>query len=153
MIDAALMDATVAAAKASPRRRKNFNLHPNEADASNRLLNAVEPGSYIAPHRHLDLTKDESFVVLRGRFGLLCFDEDGRVTHKATMAPGTDLVGADIPAGVFHSLVALEPGSVFFETKAGPYCAIQDKERAPWAPREGDAGAAEYLAWMEGLFR
>ena len=153
LIDASLMDATTAAAQSSPRRRRNFNLHSNECDVSNRLLNAVEPGSYIPPHRHLDPTKDESFVVLRGRLGLLCFDADGKVTLKATMAAGTDVVGADIPMGIFHSLVSLEPGSLFFETKAGPYCAIADKERAPWAPHEGDPGAVAYLTWMESLFR
>ncbi len=57
--------------------RKNYNFHRNEADVSNRLLNAIEPGSYVVLHRHLDATKDETFVVLRGRFGLVLFDESG----------------------------------------------------------------------------
>jgi cupin fold WbuC family metalloprotein len=80
LIDAALLDATSSKARGSARLRMNHNFHLSEAEPANRLLNAVEPGSYVTPHRHLDPAKDETFVVVRGRFGLVCFDESGAVT-------------------------------------------------------------------------
>lgn len=153
LIDSHLLDETSQAARSSPRRRKNHNFHVSEAERANRLLNAMEPGSYIQPHRHLDPGKDETLVVVRGRFGLVLFDEAGNVARTAILASGADAVGANLPHGTYHTLVSLEPGSVFFEAKAGPYAPIGDAERAPWAPREGEPGAGEYLAGLERLFR
>lgn len=152
LIDNHLLDETSEAARTSPRRRKNHNFHVSEAEVSNRLLNAVEPGSYIQPHRHCDPNKDETVVVVRGRFGLVLFDETGDVVRTIVLAAGADVVGANIPHGTYHTLVSLQPGSVFFEAKAGPYSPITDAERAPWAPPEGEPSAVEYLARLERLF-
>ena len=153
LIDAALLDATTGRARTSARRRMNHNFHASDADPANRLLNAIEPGSYVAPHRHLDAAKDETFVVLRGRFGLVCFDEGGAITNAALLDAQGPVVGADVPSGTFHTLLSLAPGSIFFEVKAGPYVRIADKDWAPWAPREGEPEAAAYLAQLETLFR
>lgn len=153
LIDNHLLDGTSEAARTSPRRRKNHNFHASEAESVNRLLNAVEPGSYIQPHRHFDPNKDETFVVVRGRFGLVLFDNAGNVVRTAILAAGADAVGANIPHGIYHTLVSLQPGSVFFEAKAGPYAPIRDAERAPWAPGENEPAAVEYLAGLEQLFR
>ena len=153
LIDQLLLDQTSEAAAASPRRRKNYNFHTPEAEGANRLLNAVEPGSYIQPHRHFDPNKDETFVVVRGRFGLVLFDAAGGVARTATLVAGSAVVGANVPHGTYHTLVSLQPGSVFFEAKAGPFVPISDAERAPWAPREGGPGASEYLTELERLFR
>jgi cupin fold WbuC family metalloprotein len=144
-IDAALLARLGEAARESPRRRRNHNFHRSDAAPANRLLNAVEPGSYIAPHRHLDPSKDETFVVLRGSFVLVLFDDAGGVTDARVLRAGGETLGATVPAGTFHTLVALESGSVIFEAKAGPYRPLTDEERAPWAPREGDPEAAAYL--------
>ena len=152
LISRASLDSLSTEARGSARRRKNNNFHA-EADPANRLLNAVEPGSYVQPHRHLDPSKDETFVVVRGSFGVVFFDASGAVTQTAVAQAGGDVLGADIPHGVYHSLVALEPGSVFFEAKAGPYAPISDAERAPWAPKEGEPGVAAYLEQLECLFR
>jgi len=152
LIDSKLLSKAAAAAADSPRRRKNFNFHTPEHEGANRLLNAVEPGSYVQPHRHLDADKDETLVVVRGSFGLVFFDQTGNVTQTAVAKAAGDVVGVNIPHGTYHSLVALEPGSVFFEAKAGPYVPIADAERAPWAPREGEAQVAAYLRKLEGLF-
>jgi cupin fold WbuC family metalloprotein len=152
LIDAALLDATSAAARGSARLRMNHNFHLSEAEPANRLLNAIEPGSYVTPHRHLDPAKDETFVVLRGRFGLVCFDEQGNVMHKVVLEPGGPALGANVPHGTFHTLLSLAPGSVFFEAKGGPYAKISDKDWAPWAPREGDPAASAYLAKLRALF-
>lgn len=152
IIDQATLDRISLQAKQSPRRRKNFNFHESENARSHRLLNAIEPGTYIPPHRHLDPHKDESMLMVRGRMGALFFDADGNVTQQVVLGAGGAAVGINIPHGVFHSLVALEPGTVFFESKAGPYAMLTADERAPWAPQEGAPEAGAYLAWMEKHF-
>ncbi len=152
IIDSELLNRVSVLAKESPRRRKNYNFHASETDISSRLLNAVEMDSYIPPHRHNDATKDETLVALRGRLGAVFFDDRGVVTGKTTLEPAGEAVGINIPHGVFHTLVALTPGSVFFEAKAGPYRALTPEETAPWAPREGAPQAAAYLEEIKRLF-
>lgn len=151
-IDRALLDEVSAEAQASSRLRKNRNFHAAETDASHRLLNAVEPGTYIAPHRHLDPAKDESIIILRGRLGAVLFDERGAVTSHAVLGPGGDVVGINVPRGTYHAVIALQPATVFLEAKAGPYVPLTADERAPWAPAEGDARVQDYLRRLEALF-
>lgn len=153
ILDQQLLDHVSAAAQESPRRRRNFNLHLSEADASHRLLNGIEPDSYIPPHRHLSADKDETIIALRGRLGVVFFDEAGNVADAAIIEPDGHAVGVNIPHGVFHSLVALEAGSVFFEAKAGPYQALLPQEKASFAPAEGAPDAANYLAELKKLFQ
>jgi cupin fold WbuC family metalloprotein len=112
----------------------------------------MEPDSYVMPHRHLDANKDETIVALRGRFGLVLFDENGQVASTAVLGADQAALGVDIAHGTFHTIVALEPGSVFFEAKAGPYVAITEAERAAWAPAEGTLEAAAYLEKLRALF-
>jgi len=152
IIQRSLLDQVSVQARASPRLRKNYNFHAAETALSHRLLNAVEPDSYIPPHCHDDVSKDETIIVLRGRLGVVFFDGRGNITKKALLTPGSDSMGVDIPHGVFHTLVALASGSVFFEAKAGPYVPLTPEERAPWAPTENDSQAAAYLARLKQLF-
>jgi cupin fold WbuC family metalloprotein len=152
LIDAALLDAVSAEAKASPRLRKNRNFHPADDHPGHRLLNAMEPGSYIQPHRHLDPLKDETMVVLRGCLGLVTFDATGQVLRGVILGPGGAALGVDIPHGIWHTVLALGPNTVFLEAKAGPYLPLTEEEKSSWAPAEGSAGVAAYLAWLEGLF-
>jgi cupin fold WbuC family metalloprotein len=166
VIDNALLDSVCAAAAASPRRRKNHNLHASDDALAHRLLNAVQPDSYIAPHRHLDPAKDETFVVLRGLMGLLIFDDAGNIIEKIKVSAGTQsagadgtasnaangALGADIPAGTWHTSFALAPDTVILEAKAGPYQPLSEAERAPWAPAENAPEAPAQLAAWQGLF-
>jgi len=147
-----LLDDISSQAQASPRQRKNYNFHASESDTCNRLLNAIEPDSYIQPHCHHDAAKDETLVAVRGRLGVIFFDEHGAVTATAVLAPAGESVGVNIPHGMYHTLVALEPGSVFFEAKAGPYVPLTSREKASWAPAEGEPRAASYLAELTRLF-
>lgn len=151
-IDRALLDALSAEAAAAPRRRRNRNFHVELAETCHRLLNAIEPGSYVVPHRHLDPARDETILCVRGRLGLVVFDDAGGIAATRLLEPGGDSVGVNLPAGTWHSLVALTPGTVMFEAKAGPYVPPSPADVAPWAPREGDASAAAYLARLEGRF-
>lgn len=154
-IDGALLDAVSAQAAAGPRGRKNYNFHAADDAPAHRLLNAIEPGSYVAPHCHLGHGKDETFLVVRGRLGLVVFTSTGEVAQTFALAPlGADggTAGVDIPRGTFHSVVALAPGTVFFEAKAGPYAPSTPEERAAWAPAEGTPEAAEYYRKLVALF-
>ena len=145
LIDPADLDALSRDALTNPRRRQNLNLHADSTDPCQRLFNAVEPESYIRPHRHTDPPKPECFVAVRGRFQLLLFDDGGKVTERFDLAPDGPVVAIDLPAGAWHGIIALEPGSIFFETKPGPYVALTDKDFAPWAPAEGSAETKAYL--------
>jgi cupin fold WbuC family metalloprotein len=152
IIDGSLLNTVSAQARESSRQRKNHNLHKSHEDKCHRLLNAMEPSSYIRPHRHLDPEKDESVVILSGRLGVIAFDDNGTVTQRTLLAPRGDAVAANVPSGVFHTFVSLENGTVFFEAKAGPYKPITEEEFAPWAPGEGSAEAPAYLEEMKKLW-
>jgi cupin fold WbuC family metalloprotein len=153
LLDGDVLDAISEEARRHPRRRLNANLHAMD-DTVHRLLNAVEPGTYIRPHRHLTPPKGETCLVVRGALGLVLFDESGAVAATRTLTADPALeFGADIPAGVLHAFVALEPGTVFFEVKAGPYVAPPAADLPAWAPAEGEAGAAAYEERLRRLFR
>ncbi len=152
IINEAMLNALSQDAVSSQRRRKNLNFHREDAAVCNRLLNAIEPESYVQPHRHLDGNKDEAVILLRGRLGVLFFSEEGEVAMSAVLDPAKGMYGIDIPHGRIHTLVSLERGTVFFESKAGPYVPIGESERAAWAPREGDKDAAAYLDGLRKLF-
>lgn len=152
IITTALLDEVSQEAAASVRRRKNRNFHLGVDASCHRLLNAIEQDSYIPPHRHQDAAKDESIIVLRGRLGIVFFDERGQVSQTALLEPGGAALGVDIPHGCYHSVLCLAPGSVFFEAKAGPYAPLLPEEEAPWAPGEGEPMVPEYLASLRKLF-
>lgn len=152
IIDQHQLDVLSAQARENPRLRKNHNLHPSDDFCCHRLFNAIEPGSYIRPHRHLDPAKDETFVIIRGKLGVVMFGESGEVAGTALLTPGGHAVAVDIPRGRFHTAVSLEPGTIFFEAKAGPYLPLSDAEKSSWAPEEGTPEAADYLAELKSLF-
>ena len=153
IIDTRLLDALSEQAAAASRLRKNFNFHLHDSAPANRLLNAIEPDSYVQPHRHLDPAKDETLVVLRGAVGMVLFDDGGAILQHAVLRAGSGAIGVDIPSATWHTFVALEPGSVIFEAKAGPYAPLGRGEKASWAPGEGDPTAMAYLGRLSSLFR
>jgi cupin fold WbuC family metalloprotein len=138
-------------ARTSPRLRKNHNLHPSDESRCHRLLNAIEPASYIRPHRHLDPEKDEAFILLSGRLGVIRFSDAGAVTEMVVLSRENGNLAADVPHGVFHTAVSLEPGTVFFEAKAGPYLPLAEAEIAAWAPHEADNAVSAYLDQLRAL--
>lgn len=108
-----------------------------------RFLNVMAAGTYVAPHRHTDPPKSESFVVLQGEVAFFTFDDSGAIATQHIL--GREVVGIDVQPGVWHTLAVLTPYAVCFEVKPGPYSAANDKDFATWAPREGETGAASYL--------
>ena len=145
-IEDRLLDAASARARAGARRRHMHNFHRDAAEPIQRMLNALEPESYVQPHRHRPGSEVEIFVGLRGRLGVLAFDEAGAVCAAFVLDPAGPVRGIEIPAGIWHTILALEPGTVVYEVKAGPYDPARAKEPAPWAPPEGDPRATGYLA-------
>lgn len=119
IIDKDLLDTVSNEAKESPRLRKNYNFHQSLDDKCHRFLNAVEPGTEVPIHRHP--TKDESFVLLRGRVRVTTHNDDGSIKDGVILNPTEGLYGVDIPKGVWHKVESLESGSVFFECKEGPF--------------------------------
>jgi cupin fold WbuC family metalloprotein len=152
LIDRTLLDSLTAEAERAPRRRKSRNFHPGDAYPAHRLLVAMEPESYVAPHRHLDPDKDETLIVVRGCLGVVIFRAENAVDRSILLQAGGEAIGIDIPHGVLHTVVALAAGTVFFEAKAGPYVPIAEAERAPWAPAEGTPEAVDYQEELRALF-
>jgi len=144
LLDARLFESLVERARTSKRQRTNHNFHRTMEENPHRFLNVMMRGTYVAPHRHLDPPKSESFVILSGLAAFFCFDDAGQVIQKQIL--GKDPVGVDIAPGVWHSIAVLSDYAICFEVKPGPYLASNDKDFAPWAPREGDPRAEAYLA-------
>ena len=137
--------AAIEFSRTSPRRRVIAPLHKQASDPLQRMLNAVQPDSYIPPHRHLDPPKAEAWVLLRGSLAFFTFEDDGHVRDCVRVAAGGDPFGVDLVPGIYHTFIALEPDTVIYEVKAGPYAAADAKSFAPWAPSEGDSRAEAYM--------
>ena len=119
IIDEYLLDKVSRLAKQSDRLRMNYNFHQSLDDKCHRFLNAVEPETMVEIHRHP--TKDESFVLLRGRVRVNTYNDDGTVIESVVLCPEEGLYGVDIPKNIWHNVESLESGSVFFECKEGPF--------------------------------
>lgn len=149
IINEHLLDETREKALQSPRLRMNYNFHERLDDPVNRLLNAMEPGTYLPPHRHLNPDKDETFLILRGKVALFTFDDEGNITEKLVMDPKAGVYGADIQAGTWHTLLVMEPGSVVFEAKPGPFAPLSPENLGPWSPKADDEeGVRTYLEYL-----
>ena len=119
-ITQALLDSLTAQAKASPRLRMNMDLRNSAEDGSQRMLNAIEPGSLLPIHRHRSTS--ETVVCLRGRLVWEYYDELERVcTETVELSPNGAVVALNVPAGQWHTVRALESGSVILEMKNGGY--------------------------------
>ena len=118
-IDNLLLDKLTAQAKESPRLRMNLDLRNSDADSSQRMLNAIEPGSVVPVHRHRGTS--ETLVVLRGRVVEEYYSSEGDVVATFELAAGGPLCALNIPAGQWHALRALESGTVILEMKDGAY--------------------------------
>ena len=115
-----LLDKLTEQAKASPRLRMNYDLRNSETDQSQRMLNAIEPGSPMPIHRHQKTS--ETVVCLRGRLVWEFYDELERVcTEAIELTPNGQVVALNVPAGQWHTVHALESGSVILEMKNGKY--------------------------------
>lgn len=123
-IDTAFLDALTEQAKVSPRLRMNHDLRNVGESQSQRLLNAIEPGSPVPVHRHRGAM--ETVVCLRGCIRQIFYDDNGQVVETVEMRPGGDVAVVNIPMGQWHTVEVLESGTVIMEVKDGPYEPLQE---------------------------
>ena len=124
VVDKEILDGLSAKAKANPRLRCNLDMRNSADDQSQRMLNALEPGTVMPIHRHL--ASSETCICIRGHFEEYFYDSDGRLTDTIDMVPGG--VVLNIEKGQWHSLKCLESGTILFEAKDGAYHPLQDDE-------------------------
>ena len=118
-ITQALLDDLTEQAKSSPRLRMNYDLRNSSDDVSQRMLNAIEPGTSLPIHRHRKTS--ETVVCIRGHMRELFYDEKGKLTEVIDLAPCSDCVALNIPIGQWHSVEVVESGTVILEMKDGAY--------------------------------
>lgn len=143
-----LMEEGLAASRESSRKRILFPIHRQQEDLVQRMVNFMQPGTYLQPHLHPREFASETMVVFRGELGFLHFSKEGAVISAHSLRPGGLI---DIVPGIWHSVVVLAPDTVIGEFKRGPYT-NEDKTFAGWAPSEGDPEVASYLRFMESQF-
>lgn len=140
LITEELLDSVTSRAIENSRLRMNYNFHTSMDEPIHRMLNALEPGTYLPPHRHSD--KEETYLVLRGSLWVFFYDELGNVTEKVRLNPSEGNYGLEIPPGTWHSIIVLESGTVIFELKKGPYQPLSPEDVASWAPASSDIEGA-----------
>lgn len=124
LINKTLLDELTEKAKASPRLRANYDLRDSADDGSQRMLNAIEPGTVLPIHRHK--ASSETCICIRGHFEEYFYNEEGRLTETIDMVPGGNVI--NIPSGQWHSLRSLESGTILFEAKNGKYAPLAEDE-------------------------
>lgn len=152
----AFLDALSARAVASPRLRQHHNIHASYGDPCQRLLNAIEPGSYLRPYKHLVTPRSKLLVALRGQFAVVLFDDEGSIQRVVPFAAGAAEnmdAAVEIAAHCWNSVLSLASGSVLLEVKAGPFDPSEPREFPTWAPAEGSAEASEFLGGLEVAVR
>ena len=126
VIDKQLLDSLTEQAKSNPRLRQAYDLRTTTNDQSQRILNAVEPGTILPIHRHTG--SSETITCLRGRCVQYVYDKDGKQTNSIHLAPNSDIVAMSVEVGQWHRLVSLESGTVILECKDGKYEPLSDDD-------------------------
>jgi cupin fold WbuC family metalloprotein len=152
IIDRGLVARKADDARKNSRRREVHAFHQSSDERLQRMLNALQPGTYIRPHRHL--TKAEHLFLIQGKLGFLAFHDDGTIDSicSAILDIQNGNLGIDCRAGQWHTFVALAPDTVVLEVKAGPFVAATDKEAALWSPPENSGDGLLYLAKLTQFF-
>jgi cupin fold WbuC family metalloprotein len=151
-INTELLNRVTGEAKNSPRKRMNYNFHKDGDELLQRMLNALEPETYLPPHRHT--SQVEIFLLLRGKITVLLFDDFGNIIEVKKLDPKSGEYGVEIPIGVWHTILVEESGSVIYEIKEGPFVPNVGVEFATWAPEpiESDACALYLSSLREQVF-
>lgn len=149
-----LLDNIARQARSSPRLRQNYNFH-ELSEKVQRLINVLQPGTYVRPHRHCRDGGNgfEFFLVCQGELGIITMDESGQIIHKELVSANGAVRGIELPEGTDRTLVALTPDTVILELKEGPYDASTDKEFLDAFPAEGAEAAKQMVKFWEGCFK
>lgn len=124
--DKALLDELTSKAKENPRLRQNFDLRTTNEDTSQRMLNAMEPGTEVPVHRHRN--SSETVAVIRGKIKQCFYDDNGCLIESFFAGPNEDCVGFNIPKGVWHKSISLESGTVILEAKDGKFIPVEPED-------------------------
>ena len=146
------IDRGCRAAAESPRKRIILPVHRRQSDPMQRVINFLQPGTYVRPHHHPRPGQVEFIHVLQGRMGILIFDPRGQIEAVHDLSAGP-LGVIDLEEGIWHSLVCLEPNTVITEAKMGPYDPQNDKFFAEWAPAESDPAAEDAVSKFLACFQ
>lgn len=125
LIDTSLLDNLTEQAKNNPRLRMNYNLHDSLESKTQRLLNALEPGTVLPIHRHIETA--ETYVVIRGKLSVTIYDDNNNIIEKSELNPLAGIFGVQIQKGVWHSVDIEESGTIIFEVKDGPYTPLSQE--------------------------
>ena len=149
IFDTHYLDSLTDRSRKSPRLRQHNNIHQSYQDSCQRLFNAIEPDSYIRPHRHTSDARDELLIAIRGTMALATFDDLGNVIgilrFGSEKVGGFLAVGAEVSSTTWYTVIALESGCMLLEVKAGPFDPNRPKDLANWAPEEVSADGFRYL--------
>lgn len=126
-IDSILLDSLTDQAKSNPRLRQNYDLRNSSNDQSQRMLNAMEPGTFLPIHRHM--MTSEILVVLRGAVRQNIYDNNGNLIEQYEVRTGTENVGFSVPIAQWHMAESLESGTVILECKDGPWAPLLEEEQ------------------------
>ncbi len=144
-----LAEQALAASRMSERKRVILPFHKDHADPLHRMFNAVQPGTYVRPHRHASTPRAEVFLVLRGEIDLVVFHDGGQVRFSRRLRAGSEGFGIDLAPGLFHTFLVRAWDTLLYEVKSGPYVEASAKDFAPWAPEEGSPDVERYLSELE----
>ena len=135
------------ASRASPRHRMIMPVQRSQEARVQRLLNFLQPGTYIRPHRHPLPHATESLCLLEGELEFLVFSESGEILNRIPLTPQNPLL--DFEPGLWHGMIIKKPDTVIFEIKLGPYDPDTDKEFSIWSPAEESPEVAAFLTSLE----
>lgn len=128
----------------SERRRTIYNFHKEYGDTLQRMMNVMQKDTYIQPHKHQNPDKREAFIIFKGKGLVIEFNDNGNITDYFILDPTIGNYGCEVAERTWHTVICLENNTIFYEVKDGPYNPADDKNFAPWAPTEGEAGCKEY---------
>lgn len=139
-----LLDELSKQAKKSTRKRMAHRLHEH-SDPVLKLLNALEPGTYVPPHKHSQKDRQELFIAIRGRIAVVFFDGSGKIKDNIIIGPKEQTIMIEVPVNAWHTTISLIKGSIILEVIKGPYNVDTHKIDPPWAPLGNDPDAVGYL--------
>jgi len=152
-ITEAMVEELVLKSRISPRKRMILPFHKSNRAILHRMLNAIQPNSYIRPHRHFTAQKSESILLLRGAICYFTFNDKGEILQTIHLKAGSLQFGVDTEPSVFHTFIAIEADTVIYEAKSGPYLRETDKDFPDWSPAEYTSEAEIYLQQLYALSR
>jgi cupin fold WbuC family metalloprotein len=144
-----LAEQALRVSRESERKRVILPFHKSHEESLHRMFNAMQPGTYVHPHRHFTSQKSEVFLVLAGSLDFIVFDDRGQIEFVRRLSAGAADFGIDLAPGKYHTFLVRAPDTLIYEVKPGPYTAQDDKDFAPWAPAEGTPEVVSYLTGLE----